>query len=156
MKLFGNYFSIILTSYSLCSWSMNESLYVYSESSDSDGSPIEEPFTSSDQPIYESDSDETDENSTDYNPNQDHDITILLRDLYYADNIKNQNIENILLKLHDRVQYFIDDAIQYGKIIIAERHLPDTQKTIKKLMQIDGIAGGDKYCYRGIFFEICH
>eukprot|EP01130_Rhizamoeba_saxonica_P018074 TRINITY_DN8953_c0_g1_i1.p1 TRINITY_DN8953_c0_g1~~TRINITY_DN8953_c0_g1_i1.p1 ORF type:complete len:1043 (+),score=182.06 TRINITY_DN8953_c0_g1_i1:558-3686(+) len=51
------------------------------------------------------------------------------------------------------VHEFYETARRYGEIIIRERYLPYYEKTIKPLSALTGIAGGEKYLERGIFFK---
>jgi len=47
---------------------------------------------------------------------------------------------------------FVQTATFYGKIIIGERFLPNSKKTISPI-DIGGIAGGIKYIVSGILFK---
>jgi hypothetical protein len=55
-------------------------------------------------------------------------------------------------KLRHLAHDFVYAAQTYGKIIISERYLPDSKKTIKPL-SFGGIAGGEKYKVQGILFK---
>lgn len=44
-------------------------------------------------------------------------------------------------------------AAVYGRIIISEMCLPIEEKTIKPI-SVGGVAGGEKYIVRGIFFKV--
>ena len=52
-------------------------------------------------------------------------------------------------------QEFVRTASIYGQIIISELFLPTSAKTIPPAA-VGGIAGGDKYCHKGIFFKVAH
>jgi len=50
---------------------------------------------------------------------------------------------------------FAQAAAEIGAQIIREKYLPDDLRTIKPVTQaVGGIAGGEKYKYRGIFFKV--
>src|SRR4051812_29111979 len=51
--------------------------------------------------------------------------------------------------LHEQ---FVSTATMYGKMIISERFLPDSKKTIKP-SEMGGLAGGIKYEAEGILFK---
>eukprot|EP01116_Phalansterium_solitarium_P022569 TRINITY_DN7502_c0_g1_i1.p1 TRINITY_DN7502_c0_g1~~TRINITY_DN7502_c0_g1_i1.p1 ORF type:complete len:1638 (+),score=449.85 TRINITY_DN7502_c0_g1_i1:121-5034(+) len=55
-------------------------------------------------------------------------------------------------ELLNLTQDFQHTVVQYGKIIISERYLPVSQKTIQPV-PIGGIAGGDKYLVHSILFK---
>lgn len=44
-------------------------------------------------------------------------------------------------------------ATMFGKIIISEVFLPDSEKTIKAVKSVGGNAGGEKYLFNGILFK---
>lgn len=41
----------------------------------------------------------------------------------------------------------------YGRIIVSERHLPLGRKTFSPLQSGAGVAGGEKYIVKGIYFK---
>jgi hypothetical protein len=47
---------------------------------------------------------------------------------------------------------FVQTALRYGQIIITEKFLPVSMKTIKPLY-IGGFAGGEKFICMGILFK---
>ena len=55
-------------------------------------------------------------------------------------------------KLHELSLEFMSVASALGQVIIKERHLPLSKKTIKPLSCL-GIAGGEKYLHESIFFK---
>jgi hypothetical protein len=57
-------------------------------------------------------------------------------------------------KLRNLAHDFTHAASVYGRIIISERFLPVTHKTIKPLM-LGGTAGGLKYICGGVMFKFC-
>jgi hypothetical protein len=54
--------------------------------------------------------------------------------------------------LHRLYMDFLGVAETYGKVIIAERSLPDEEKSIKPI-NIGGMAGGSKFSVRGLLFK---
>ena len=56
-------------------------------------------------------------------------------------------------KLRKLEKEFVEVASLIGKEIINEKNLHISQKTIKPLTNINGIAGGEKYQVKGIFFK---
>eukprot|EP00466_Bigelowiella_natans_P014444 jgi/Bigna1/126789/aug1.3_g1497 len=56
-------------------------------------------------------------------------------------------------KLHQISIDFVETATLYGKIVILEQFLPDSQRTIK-VERVGGWAGGTKFIVRGIMFKL--
>ncbi|MBA2307191.1 hypothetical protein H0W26_03615, partial [Candidatus Dependentiae bacterium] len=70
-----------------------------------------------------------------------------------GDSNKDTQESNILWEKLDTIgDAFVNDAINYGRIIIKERKLPIHLKTIQPA-NLGGIAGGDKYIVQGILFK---
>ncbi|KAH3759766.1 Histidine kinase A [Pelomyxa schiedti] len=74
----------------------------------------------------------------------------------------NEQFQNIIkqedgLEKYSQIAQFANDFVYsaslYGKIIISELGMPEKEKTIKPI-SIGGIAGGEKYIVRGIFFKL--
>lgn len=70
--------------------------------------------------------------------------------------LKPNSSQNELLRAYEKVSNisrdFIYTATTYGKIIISEVYLPPEDKTIKPIR--GGIAGGEKYLCKGIYFKV--
>lgn len=62
------------------------------------------------------------------------------------------NLELTYQQLARLANNFLDVAKSYGKIIINEASLPDSQKTIKPI-KVGGLAGGPKYRVQNILFS---
>ncbi|GAB5371159.1 hypothetical protein AAMO2058_001555300 [Amorphochlora amoebiformis] len=56
-------------------------------------------------------------------------------------------------KLHQVAIDFVETATLYGKIVILEQFLPDSQRTVK-VDRVGGWAGGTKFIVRGIMFKL--
>jgi len=54
------------------------------------------------------------------------------------------------------VKDFKHAALCYGKVIIAEKSLESSKKTIKPVTHVGGIAGGEKFIAGDIFFRFPH
>ena len=69
----------------------------------------------------------------------------------------NEVLESPLMerakKLCQLEREFVEVASKIGKIIISEKHVHPSQKTIKPIQIDSGYAGGDKYQAKGIFFK---
>lgn len=59
------------------------------------------------------------------------------------------------IALRDLAHDFVHASKKYGKIIIAEKNLPDDMKTIKRLGDSGGSAGGIKVCFIFLLFFFC-
>ena len=71
--------------------------------------------------------------------------------------MKSEDTYDKFYKLSSLAQDFQHSAEVYGRIIISERYLPNSQKTIKPIGadsgETWGYAGGEKYICRGILFK---
>eukprot|EP01127_Copromyxa_protea_P019689 TRINITY_DN6444_c0_g2_i4.p1 TRINITY_DN6444_c0_g2~~TRINITY_DN6444_c0_g2_i4.p1 ORF type:complete len:903 (+),score=135.68 TRINITY_DN6444_c0_g2_i4:266-2710(+) len=56
-------------------------------------------------------------------------------------------------KMSQIYEEFVNTATKYGKIIIEELSIASSNKTISRCSTV-GIAGGEKFCYDGIFFKL--
>eukprot|EP00012_Vannella_robusta_P006108 CAMPEP_0206200834 /NCGR_PEP_ID=MMETSP0166-20121206/11140_1 /ASSEMBLY_ACC=CAM_ASM_000260 /TAXON_ID=95228 /ORGANISM="Vannella robusta, Strain DIVA3 518/3/11/1/6" /LENGTH=753 /DNA_ID=CAMNT_0053619297 /DNA_START=317 /DNA_END=2574 /DNA_ORIENTATION=- len=69
----------------------------------------------------------------------------------------NEVLESPLLeraeKLRKLEKEFVEVASIIGKIIISEKNVHPSQKTVKAISVDSGIAGGEKYQVKGIFFK---
>eukprot|EP01125_Pyxidicula_operculata_P011063 TRINITY_DN3612_c0_g1_i6.p1 TRINITY_DN3612_c0_g1~~TRINITY_DN3612_c0_g1_i6.p1 ORF type:complete len:233 (+),score=33.32 TRINITY_DN3612_c0_g1_i6:38-700(+) len=75
----------------------------------------------------------------------------------------NESVESIETNSFEMVAYytevlslakdFVNVAQMYGKIIISERFLSNSEKTIQPSDSIGGLAGGSKYVKQGILFK---
>eukprot|EP01124_Arcella_intermedia_P002084 TRINITY_DN11144_c0_g1_i2.p1 TRINITY_DN11144_c0_g1~~TRINITY_DN11144_c0_g1_i2.p1 ORF type:complete len:888 (+),score=212.48 TRINITY_DN11144_c0_g1_i2:141-2804(+) len=57
-------------------------------------------------------------------------------------------------KIYNLYLKFTQTAVAIGKTIIEEISLCEKDKTINRFSHTRGIAGGEKYCYSGIFFKL--
>eukprot|EP01125_Pyxidicula_operculata_P006812 TRINITY_DN233_c0_g1_i1.p1 TRINITY_DN233_c0_g1~~TRINITY_DN233_c0_g1_i1.p1 ORF type:complete len:937 (-),score=152.85 TRINITY_DN233_c0_g1_i1:135-2945(-) len=57
-------------------------------------------------------------------------------------------------KINKIYEEFIKTAVRIGKTIIEELSFASESKTINRLPQEHGIAGGEKFCCEGIFFKL--
>jgi len=55
-------------------------------------------------------------------------------------------------RLRHLAQDFVFTAETYGKLIISERHVPNSQKTIRPC-ELGGTAGGEKYLHQNVLFK---
>jgi len=78
--------------------------------------------------------------------------TIISEILRFQPNTPPAEKINANVALIGLAQDFLYSATSYGKIIISEVYLPDTEKTIKPI-NIGGVAGGSKYLVRSILFK---
>lgn len=49
---------------------------------------------------------------------------------------------------------FQQEALFWARVIVSERFLPDSARTLKPLQGVGGQLGGIKFCKRGIFFKL--
>jgi WD40 repeat protein len=68
--------------------------------------------------------------------------------------LQDQNSRVLFSRLESLAKDFVFVSTLYGKIIIAERFLPEEQRTIKPVTkELKGIAGGNKFIVEGILFK---